>query len=370
MSRDAPPPAGDPETLRRYQRDAVSWRDRRAPDHHASAAFGRDVRSRHDGPFVDIGCGPGWFTPHLGPDTIALDATPAMLDLVAEHAPGHPRILADATALPFRNRSISGALACKVYVHLPRSQVPAALADLHRSLRVDAEVDLVVFGDEPAEAIRFDDDDFPGRLFSTWDRRSLTDTIVGAGFEITDWRHRRPQGAAVSSLRIRLRRLATLPDTVGADLHLLLCGLNPSLHSADAGVGFVSPSNRFWPAALASGLVTRDRDPRHALHHHRVGMTDLVKRATPRASELTRHEYRDGLERIGRQVEWLAPRAICFVGLAGWRAVADPRAVPGWQGVLVGGAPVYLMPSTSGLNASSRLPDLVAHLEAACREPE
>ncbi len=51
--------------------------------------------------------------------------------------------------------------------------------------------------------------------------------------------------------------------------------------SADAGVGFARPGNRYWPAALAAGLVTVDRDARHALVHHGIGMTDLVKRATP-----------------------------------------------------------------------------------------
>ena len=88
-------------------------------------------------------------------------------------------------------------------------------------------------------------------------------------------------------------------------MRLLVCGLNPSVRAADAGVGLVTPGNRFWPAALAAGLVTRDRDPRHALLAHGVGMTDLVKRATPRAAELTRDEYRAGVERLGRLCAWL-----------------------------------------------------------------
>ena len=65
-------------------------------------------------------------------------------------------------------------------------------------------------------------------------------------------------------------------------MRLLVCGLNPSIYSADAGVGYARPGNRFWPAAIAAGLVTEDRDPRHALSHHGVGITDLVKRATGR----------------------------------------------------------------------------------------
>jgi hypothetical protein len=56
---------------------------------------------------------------------------------------------------------------------------------------------------------------------------------------------------------------------------------------------------------------------------------------------------------------------VCFVGLAGWRAAVDRRAVAGVQPTGLAGVPVYLMPSTSGLNAACRLPELVDHLRAA-----
>ena len=94
-------------------------------------------------------------------------------------------------------------------------------------------------------------------------------------------------------------------------------------------------------------------------------MTDLVKRATPRADELTRDEYRAGLARVERLVQWLQPGAVCFVGLAGWRAAADRRAVAGVQPDGLGGRPVYVMPSTSGLNARTPPSELAEHLRAA-----
>ena len=96
-----------------------------------------------------------------------------------------------------------------------------------------------------------------------------------------------------------------------------------------------------------------------------MGMTDFVKRATRTAAEVTVDEYRLGLARVERLVEWLAPRAVCFVGLSGWRAVVDRRAVAGPQERLIGGRPAYVMPSTSGLNARIPLPELSAHLAAA-----
>ena len=96
-------------------------------------------------------------------------------------------------------------------------------------------------------------------------------------------------------------------------------------------------------------------------------MTDLVKRATVAAAELTADEYRAGLARIERLVRWLRPGALCVVGLAGWRAAADRRARPGVQPGGLGGVPVYVMPSTSGLHARSSLGELTDHLRAAAR---
>ena len=136
------------------------------------------------------------------------------------------------------------------------------------------------------------------------------------------------------------------------------------MFSADAGIGFARPGNRFWPAALAAGLVTVDRDPVAALVDHGIGMTDLVKRATPRADALRPDEYREGLARVDRLLAWLDPGAVVFVGLAGWRAAVDRRAVAGPQGERHG-VPVHVMPSTSGLNARTPPAELADHLRAA-----
>jgi TDG/mug DNA glycosylase family protein len=96
-----------------------------------------------------------------------------------------------------------------------------------------------------------------------------------------------------------------------------------------------------------------------------IGMTDLVKRPTPGTRDLDAGEYRAGAERVERLARWLRPTVVLFVGLEGWRAAVDRGARPGRQPVPFGGAPAYVMPSTSGLNAHARLDDLVAHLRAA-----
>ena len=141
-------------------------------------------------------------------------------------------------------------------------------------------------------------------------------------------------------------------------MRLLVCGLNPSEYSADAGVPYARPGNRFWPAALRAGVVTRDRDPLHALSDHGVGFTDLVRRATPAISDLERGEFAAGASRLERLVARTGVRVVCFVGLAGYREAVDRKAVAGIQPQTFGGASAYVMPSTSGLNASSQIPEI------------
>lgn len=356
----------DHATVDVYEREAAAYEARRTARHRGQAeAFGQ--RLHHDGIAVDLGSGPGWYTDALGEPAVALDAAMAMLRRTREVAPSCLPVQADLGALPFRRGALTGAWARNSYVHLRSVEVPAALAELHRALTVGAPLEATFFGGDGEGRELFADDDLPGRWFSTWPRPRLADVVVGAGFHLDELEEATgPDGAGFT---VRATRIRSLPDTVGAGLRLLVCGLNPSLHAADAGVGFVTPGNRFWPAALEAGLATVDRDPRHALRHHGLGMTDLVKRATARADELTAAEYRDGLARVERLCAWLQPAAVCFVGLAGWRAALDRRARPGWQARPLGGVPAYVMPSTSGLNAATPLAELVDHLRAALAPP-
>jgi TDG/mug DNA glycosylase family protein len=225
-------------------------------------------------------------------------------------------------------------------------------------LRVGAPLELsVVLGDH--EGPDLPGDDFPGRYFTCWRRAALADVVTGAGF--TDVATTVTRGWLV----VRAVRARTLPDLVGPDLRILVCGLNPSAYSADAGTAFARPGNRFWPAALAAGLVDRARDTERALVVHGVGTTDLVKRATARADELAPAEYLAGVERVRRLVAWLRPAVLCVVGLTGWRTAVDPRAVAGQQPMRLGDTPVYLMPNPSGLNAHTNVAALAEHLRAA-----
>jgi TDG/mug DNA glycosylase family protein len=246
-------------------------------------------------------------------------------------------------------------------MHIAADRLPMALAEAQRSIAVGGSLHVQVTSDRTQ---RNADDRFPGRHFTWWPAERLRDVIEGAGFEIDAFVDDGEEWIDVEATRARM-----LPDTVGAEMRVLVVGLNPSLLSADTGIGFARPGNRFWPAALASGLVTTTHDPFHAMRTDRVGMTNLVRRATKSADDLTRDEYAAGAARTERLVVWLGPRAVCFVGLAGYRAAIDKKATVGWQAHRFGGAPTYVMPNTSGLNAHAKPADFAAHLRAVRQPP-
>ncbi len=368
----------DRRTAQLYARHARRWIGQRAvkpADRRRIAAFARTLGE--GARVADLGCGPGWHAALLrrgGLAVVGLDLTRAMLDVARSRARGVPLVRADLVRLPFARESLDGAWARNSYFHVPTAELSLALAELHRVLRPGARiavtlVDRAAFSggrararDAGPVAQRQRDPIFGGRLFVADDADGWRTLFGSAGFR--DVRIA-PTGDAFA-FALDARRAHTLPDYVRPGLRALFCGLNPSLVAADSGVPFAGASNRFWPAAVRSGLVARERDVRGALARG-VGFTDFVKRATAASSALSTAEYARGAERLTQLVRRVAPRMVVFVGLEGYRRAVDPRAQPGAIRDGFAGRPAYLMPSTSGRNASSSLPALAAHLRRAVR---
>jgi TDG/mug DNA glycosylase family protein len=152
----------------------------------------------------------------------------------------------------------------------------------------------------------------------------------------------------------RLLPRRTLRDVIAADLDVLFCGINPGLYSAATGWHFARPGNRFWPALAASGLTPVQLHPsqRRELLACRIGITNLVARATAAADELTADEIRAGRPRLERKVRRYRPRAVAVVGIGAYRiAFGRPRATFGRQPDELAGALLWVLPNTSGLNA-------------------
>jgi TDG/mug DNA glycosylase family protein len=308
---------------------------------------------------ADVGCGPGWHAGELGRPVVAFDAAAAMAAQVRTFAPDAWPLVADLEQLPFRTGALTGAWAHRSYMHIAAAELPMALADLHRSLTLGGALHIQVTSDRnQANA----DDRFPGRHFTWWPAQRLRDVVEGAGFTIDAFVDDGEEWLDVEATRAHM-----LPDTVGPDMRALIVGLNPSVLSADRGVGFARPGNRFWPAATASGLVTRPLDPFHALRVDRVGMTNLVRRATVSAKDLTGAEYTEGARRLERLVRWLRPAGVVFVGVTGYRIAVDKSATTGWQPADFAGVRTYVMPNTSGLNAHAKPADFAGHLREVTR---
>jgi double-stranded uracil-DNA glycosylase len=160
---------------------------------------------------------------------------------------------------------------------------------------------------------------------------------------------------------------ATLPDLLRDGLDMVFVGINPSLYSVAQGHYFARRTNRFWPCFSRSVLSEASRralgvarlEPQHdrALLEFGFGFTDVVKRATARASEVPVPEFIEGVSRLTAELERHRPRVACFHGVTGYRHVlhaldhaADVPAL-GAQVLRIGLTRCFLVPSPSGANA-------------------
>jgi double-stranded uracil-DNA glycosylase len=162
-------------------------------------------------------------------------------------------------------------------------------------------------------------------------------------------------------------RGTSVPDLVGPGLRLLFAGINPGLWTAATQTHFAHPSNRFYPALERAGLIERTVDPaagmtdddRRHLIERGIGITNLVNRATARATELSAAELRAGATALTERVEEWHPRVVAIAGITAYRtAFGRPNADAGEQPDRIGGAATWVVPNPSGLNAHETIDSL------------
>jgi SAM-dependent methyltransferase len=127
-------------TRRAYEADAVAWASRRLDRADVSpriVAFSTLVQAfRPDGRVLDLGCGPGFDSVDLskqGLAVVGVDVTRAMLAASRERPECRQGLVqGDSRSLPFRNAAFAGVWASASLLHLPKSQVGAALAEVAR----------------------------------------------------------------------------------------------------------------------------------------------------------------------------------------------------------------------------------------------
>jgi TDG/mug DNA glycosylase family protein len=159
----------------------------------------------------------------------------------------------------------------------------------------------------------------------------------------------------------------TLPDLLRSGLDVVFVGINPSLYSVQQGHYFARPSNRFWPclsqSALSAGAQAAlgvDRlEPRHdrVMLDFGIGFTDVVKRATAKASELATAELQAGARDLAARLRRHHPRVACFHGVTGYRFVLEALTgekgpiTLGAQPLSIGRTALFVVPNPSGANA-------------------
>lgn len=171
-------------------------------------------------------------------------------------------------------------------------------------------------------------------------------------------------GPRFSRAELESFRDAEVPDLLAGPAdpptRLLFVGINPGLWTAATQTHFAHPGNRFYPALLRAGVIEEPVDAaagmseqdRDRFRARGIGITNLVRRATVKASELTAAELREGGAALVRLVERVRPRVVAVAGITAYRqAFGLPKAVPGRQPEPIGPAELWVVPNPSGLNA-------------------
>lgn len=172
---------------------------------------------------------------------------------------------------------------------------------------------------------------------------------------------------------------AEVPDLLPAPdqpLRLLFVGINPGLWTAAVQTHFARRGNRFYPALLLAGIIDRPIDAadgitdaeRDYFRARGIGITNVVRRATARADELSDEELREGGRRLVETIERTRPQVVAVLGVTAYRtAFGDRKAVTGRQPEPLGGAELWVVPNPSGLNAHETVDTLAAAYAEAAR---
>jgi len=157
---------------------------------------------------------------------------------------------------------------------------------------------------------------------------------------------------------------AQLTDIIDHNLKVLFCGINPGLKSALDGHHFSGRSNRFWKVLHQSGFTPEQIKPENdiTILKSGLGLTTAVARATARADELSKEEFKESVEIFKTKTEQYQPQYIAFLGKPAYIAFSGKKQILwGLQPGDFCGAKVWILPNPSGLNRGFSLDDLVRH---------
>ena len=139
-----------------------------------------------------------------------------------------------------------------------------------------------------------------------------------------------------------------LPDVLVPGLRIVFCGYAAGTASARAGAYYAGPGNRFWPTLHEVGLTPVLLAPVEfaRLPEFGIGLTDVSKTASGSDQEVGRQGVDP--ERLAAAIAAVGPTHLAFNGKNAARAALGRPVAYGAQPERIGGATVWVLPSTSG----------------------
>jgi TDG/mug DNA glycosylase family protein len=139
-----------------------------------------------------------------------------------------------------------------------------------------------------------------------------------------------------------------LPDILQPGLRVVFCGTAAGRASAKARAYYAGPGNSFWKTLHSTGLTPTQLSPAEfeRLPEHGIGLTDICKVLHGSDEEVGTVEFDvDGLQ---ARIAAAEPANLAFNGKNAARGALERAVDFGPQPEHIGGAAVWVLPSTSG----------------------
>jgi TDG/mug DNA glycosylase family protein len=141
---------------------------------------------------------------------------------------------------------------------------------------------------------------------------------------------------------------AVLPDILPEGLRVVFCGTAAGTASAHAGAYYAGPGNGFWRTLHETGLTPVELSPAEfqRLPEFGIGLTDICKVLHGSDLEVGTAEF--DLAGLEARIATAEPANLAFNGKNAARGALERAGDYGLQPERIGGATVWVLPSTSG----------------------
>jgi TDG/mug DNA glycosylase family protein len=139
-----------------------------------------------------------------------------------------------------------------------------------------------------------------------------------------------------------------LPDVLEPGLRIVFCGTAAGTASAEARAYYAGPGNGFWRTLHATGLTPVRLEPPEfeRLPEFGLGLTDICKVLHGSDEEVGTVEF--DVTSLQEKIAAAEPANLAFNGKNAARGTLERDVGYGLQPEQMGGAAVWVLPSTSG----------------------